>query len=193
MSSYSVTNSPLVFYGTLKMKTICPFETPITFHQSIPCDKQRDLNLQQYRRENPKSGTILWPTPKSDLTVAQWSRRIRYCGNLFGQSYSFLHISYSFMCVPSFLISSLPTVFFLLPFILLPSFTSLSPHSPFQSISVVLFQEHDLKLSVFMCTLVIVKHDFIYRCQWSKLRHSMLYLNNDHTKSVPLETYFAQK
>jgi len=44
-----------------------------------------------------------------------------------------------------------------------------------------------------MHALVTGEHDFIYRCQWSKLRHSMLYPNNDHTKSVQPDTYFAQK
>jgi len=66
LSSYSVTSSPLFFDWTLKMKTICSFEMSVTLQRSIPCDKQRDLNLQQHRCENLKSGTIILVNNKLD-------------------------------------------------------------------------------------------------------------------------------
>jgi hypothetical protein len=59
LSSYSVTNSPLFFDWTLKMKTICSFETCLIVHQLIPRDNQTDLSLQHYRCENLNSGPIV--------------------------------------------------------------------------------------------------------------------------------------
>lgn len=53
-SSYSVTNSPVFFDWTLKMKTVCSFESSLTFYQSIPYENQTDLNRQKIPLWEPK-------------------------------------------------------------------------------------------------------------------------------------------